>query len=101
MRRPGGVTLRLGWASQALLFAGAYLAYGASRWVISGDHASAVEHARWIVDVEQTMGVAVEASVQRALDGTAVLWLLNHAYLAAQLVVVPAALIWLYRRDLE
>jgi hypothetical protein len=25
------------------------------------------------------------------------MWLLNHVYLAAQLVVVPGALIWLYR----
>jgi PAP2 superfamily len=97
--RAGSLSLRLGWASQALLFASAYLAYGASRWVISGDHAAAVDHARWIVDLEQTVGVAVETSVQRALDGTVVLWLLNHAYLAAQVVVVPAALIWLYRHD--
>jgi membrane-associated phospholipid phosphatase len=27
------------------------------------------------------------------------LWLLNHAYLAAQLVVLPGALIWLYGRS--
>lgn len=101
MPRPGRVTLRAGWPGQALLFAAAYLAYGASRWVVSGDHATAVEHAHWIVELEQAIGVAVEASVQRALDGTAVLWLLNHAYLAAQAVVVPAALIWLYRRDRE
>jgi len=96
--RPG-LTPRAGWHAQALLFAGAYLAYGASRWLISGDHASAEEHARWIFDLEQTLGLAVEASVQRALDGTVFLWLLNHAYLAAQVVVVPGALIWLYRQD--
>jgi hypothetical protein len=101
MPRPGGLTLRAGLPAQALLFAGAYLAYGASRWLISGDHASALEHARWIVDLEQSLGVAVEASVQQALDGTVVLWLLNHAYLAAQLVVVPGALISLYKRDQE
>jgi PAP2 superfamily len=101
MPRPGSLNLRPGWQAQALLFAGAYLAYGASRWLISGDHASALEHARWIVDMEQALGVAVEASVQQALDGTVVLWLLNHAYLAAQLVVVPGALIWLYWHDRE
>jgi PAP2 superfamily len=101
MSRPGSLTLWPGWRAQALLFAGAYLAYGASRWLVSGDHASALEHARWIVDLEQALGVAVEASVQQALDGTVVLWLLNHAYLAAQLVVVPGALIWLYKRDQE
>lgn len=93
------MTLRAGWPAQALLFAAAYLAYGASRWIVSGDHSAAVEHAHWIVDLEQAIGVAVETSVQRALDGTEVLWLLNHAYIAAQVVVVPAALIWLYRRD--
>ena len=101
MPRPGSLSLRAGWASQALLFAAAYLAYGASRWIVSGDHSAAVEHAHWIVDLEQAIGVAVELSVQRALDGTAVLWLLNQAYLAAQVVVVPATLIWLYRRNRE
>jgi hypothetical protein len=99
MPRQGGLSLRGGWPLQALLFAAAYLAYGASRWIATGDQASAVEHAHWIEDLEQTIGFAVETSVQRALDGTVVLWLLNHAYIAAQVVVVPAALVWLYRRD--
>jgi hypothetical protein len=98
---PGGLIPRAGWPAQVLLFASAYLAYGASRWIVSGDHAAAVEHAHWIVDLEQEAGVAIETSVQQAMDGTAVLWLLNHAYLAAQVVVVPAVLIWLYRRDRE
>jgi hypothetical protein len=88
-----------GWLRQALLFLAAYLLYGASRWVVTGDQENALEHARWIVELEQTLGVAVEASVQQALDGTVLLWLLNHAYVAAQVGVVPAALISLYRRD--
>jgi hypothetical protein len=49
--------------------------------------------------LEDALGVAVEASGQRALDGTAVLWLPGHAYVAAQVGVVPAPLISLYRRD--
>lgn len=88
-----------GWLRQALLFLAAYLLYGASRWVVTGDEATALEHARWIVELEESLGVAVEASLQRALEHTALLWLLNHVYVAAQLVVVPAALFWLYRRD--
>jgi hypothetical protein len=88
-----------GWRRQALLFLAAYLLYGASRWVVTGDPATAVNHARWVFDLESALGIAVEASVQRALDGTPALWLLNHAYLLAQVAVVPAALIWLYRRD--
>jgi hypothetical protein len=87
------------WFRQALLFVAAYLLYGASRWVVTGDHASALEHAHWIVELEATLGLTIEHSVQRALDGTLALWLLNHAYVLAQVAVVPAALIWLYRRD--
>jgi len=88
-----------GWLRQVLLFLAAYLLYGASRWVVTGDEATALEHARWIVELEETLGIAVEASVQEALAGSALLWLLNHAYVAAQVGVVPAALIWLYRRE--
>jgi len=77
----------------------AYLVYSAARWVMVGDLGQAQEHAMWIVDLEQDLGVATEASVQNALNGTWILWLLNHAYLAAQLVVVPGALIFLYKRS--
>ena len=51
------------------------------------------------MDLERDLGVEVESSVQTALTGTWVLWLLNHAYLAAQLVVLPGALIFLYHRS--
>jgi PAP2 superfamily len=88
-----------GRVGQVLLFALTYVLYGASRWLVTGDEATALEHASWIVELEQSLGIAVEASVQRALDGTILLWLLNHAYLAAQVVVTPAALVWLYMRD--
>jgi membrane-associated phospholipid phosphatase len=97
--RLGMLRIRAGWPRQMLLFLTAYLVYSGSRWVIIGDEVTALEHARWIVDLEVELGVAVEASVQQALDGTAFLWLLNHAYIAAQIVVVPAALVWLYKRD--
>jgi hypothetical protein len=77
----------------------AYLLYSAARWVTVGDLATARAHAEWILGLEQSAGVAVERSVQVALDGTWVLWVLNHFYLAAQLIVVPGALVFLYRRS--
>jgi hypothetical protein len=83
--------IRAGWPRQALLFLTAYLIYGASRWVLTGNEATALEHARWIADLEGALGVAVEAPVQQALDGTAMLWFLNHAYVAAQVVVVTSS----------
>jgi hypothetical protein len=86
------------WLRQAALYAGAYAAYGASRWLFIGDRTTAIGHAHAIAALEGRHGVAVEAAVQRALRGTAAMWPLNQAYLAAQVLVVPCTLAWLYRR---
>jgi hypothetical protein len=87
------------WRSQAFLFACAYLLYSAARWVCVGDTATATRHAYWIVNLEADFRANVESGVQRTVTGTPLIWLLNHVYIAAQLVVVPGALIWLFRRD--
>lgn len=79
------------------LFLLAYLLYSIGRWITVGDFPTAKAHADWIMDLERSMGVATEATVQTALSGTVALWILNHLYIAAQLIVVPGALIWLYR----
>ncbi len=100
--RPSSVSravISSGARAQIGVFLLAYLVYSAARWVFVGDLGAAQEHAEWIVDLERRLGVATEASVQSALNGSLILWLLNHAYLAAQLVVVPGALIFLYRRS--
>jgi membrane-associated phospholipid phosphatase len=75
------------------------VAYSMSRYVSVGDLTTATDHAEWIVSLQQSIGVNVESSVQSALSGTAVIWILNQLYLAAQLVVVPGTLILLYRRN--
>src|SRR3954449_390577 len=85
--------------TQLALFGFAYLLYSAARWVTVGDLGAARAHAEWIVHLEDHLGVADEASVQDALRGTWAIWILNHLYLAAQLVVVPGALVFLYRRS--
>jgi hypothetical protein len=59
--------------------------------------APAVDNARWIVRLEDSLGVSIEHWMQNALDGSVSMWLLSHIYLAAQLVVLPGALIYLYR----
>ena len=84
---------------ELFLFLGAYLVYSASRYVSVGDITTATGHAEWIVGLQQSIGVNVESSVQAALNGTAVIWALNNLYLAAQIIVVPGTLIWLYRRN--
>jgi membrane-associated phospholipid phosphatase len=85
-----------GWAQVALFFL-AYLVYSGARYFTIGDLGSATANAHWIVDLQDGLGVGVESAVQTALTGTAWLWLLNHAYLAAQLVILPGAL-WLLHR---
>ncbi len=86
---------------ELFLFLGAYLAYSMSRYVSVGDLTTATDHAEWIVNLQKSIGVNVESSVQSALSGTAAIWILNQLYLAAQLVVVPGTLILLYRRNHE
>jgi hypothetical protein len=94
----GGLT-GLGWRTELLLFGSAYVVYTVARWILVGDLTEAREHARWIFDLERAAGVAIEGSVQRAFDSAAATFLLSHLYLAAQLLVLPGALIWLYRRS--
>jgi hypothetical protein len=84
--------------SQLGLFLAAYLLYTAGRWVTAGDLDAATEHADWIMRTEERFGVAVERSVQDALSGGFLSWLFSNLYLAAQLVVLPGSLLWLYRR---
>jgi hypothetical protein len=85
--------------AQIGLFLLAYGVYTVARFFTIGDLPTAKDHAHWIVDLEQSTGTGVESSVQQALSGTWVIWLLNHLYLIAQLGVLPGALIFLYRRS--
>jgi hypothetical protein len=83
---------------ELLFFVAAYLLYIGARWVFAGDPRTAIGHAESIVALERSTHIAVEASVQRALDADTISWLLSNVYLAAQLVVLPGALIFLYHR---
>jgi PAP2 superfamily len=87
------------WAREVGLFLLAYLLYSAGRFIAVGDVGVAIDNARAIDELEAGLRVDVEGTVQSAFDGTAALWVLNHLYLAAQLIVVPGALVWLYRRS--
>jgi hypothetical protein len=84
------------WRVALLALVVAYGTYAAARWLGPGA-AVAHENARGLVDLERSLGLAIEAPVQRALDAPAVVWLLNHVYMAAQFVVVPAALLLVRR----
>ena len=85
--------------AQLGIFLFAYLLYSAARFVTIGDLGVAQANADWIMNLENTLSLGFESSVQQALTGTVFIWLLNHLYLAAQLVVLPGSLIFLYRRS--
>jgi membrane-associated phospholipid phosphatase len=87
--------------AQIGLFLLAYAVYTVARFFTIGDLPSAKDHADWIVSLEQSTGTGIESSVQQALSGTWVIWALNHLYLIAQLGVIPAALIFLYKRNTQ
>jgi membrane-associated phospholipid phosphatase len=83
------------------LFASVYLLYDGARWVFVGHLGPARAHARWVIHLERALHVAVEGQVQHALDSGVTSFLLSNLYLAAQLIVLPGALIWLYRSSPE
>lgn len=90
---------RHGWRAELAYFAVAYLVYVSARWVFVGDVEQAREHARWIVQLERSAGVAIEGSVQQTFSAATWTAILSNVYLAAQLAVLPASLLWLYRRS--
>jgi hypothetical protein len=84
--------------TELALFLAAYGIYDLGRWVASGKEGPATANAEWVLGVERDLGVGVERSVQDALDADLVMTVLSNVYLAAQLAVVPGALLFLYRR---
>jgi membrane-associated phospholipid phosphatase len=85
--------------AQIGLYLLAYLVYSAARYVTVGDLPSAKSHADAIVSLERHLGVGVEAPVQQAFTGSWLMWVLNHVYLAAQLIVLPGSLVFLYHKS--
>jgi membrane-associated phospholipid phosphatase len=84
--------------AQLGVFLAAWAIYDLARWVAAGEIGPATENANRVMDLENSAGIAVERSVQQALDADWATWLLSNIYLAAQLAVVPGALLLLYRR---
>jgi hypothetical protein len=76
-----------------------YLFYVAARWLAAGSYPAALEHARELWRLEHRLRFAIEPDVQRAFLHTALLPVFNHLYLAAQNLVLPAALLLTYRVD--
>ena len=88
-----------GWGREALIFTAAYLVYQLCRTVATGAEPLAVENAHRVLGAEAVLGIDIEAAAQSALDGTIWLTAFSWIYLAAQPVVIPLVVVWVYRRS--
>jgi PAP2 superfamily len=98
--RQTGRWLPAGWLDairQLALFAGAYYLYRIVRGFIDGQAGLAFENARALVDIERSLGLFFEPSLQAWAKGQE--WLLlfaNWMYVNSHFVVTTTFLIWLY-----
>ncbi len=82
---------------QVALFAAAYYGYRIVRGAVEGRAAAAFQHARDVIDVERTLHIFVEPSVQSWAAGSQfVLDAASWVYINAQTSVTVGALAWLY-----
>jgi hypothetical protein len=82
---------------QFALFAAAYYSYRIVRGQVDGRAAAAFEHARSLIDIERTLHVFVEPSVQAWGSGSSLLMDgASWVYINAQTTVTVSALVWLY-----
>ncbi|MFE7560057.1 phosphatase PAP2 family protein [Kitasatospora sp. NPDC057500] len=76
-----------------------YWIYSLVRNAVPEQESVAQKHAGWIWDLEKSLGIAVERSVNHAADGIG--WLItgmNYYYATLHFVVTIGVLVWLYRR---
>ncbi|MCK1796188.1 phosphatase PAP2 family protein [Streptomyces sp. XM4193] len=77
-----------------------YWVYSLIRNAVPEHEATAQNHARWIWDVQDSMGLAFERTVNHAFND--VTWLIvgmNYYYATLHFVVTIAVLVWIYRRQ--
>ncbi|MFJ2112843.1 MULTISPECIES: phosphatase PAP2 family protein [unclassified Streptomyces] len=84
---------------EILLIAVSYWTYSLIRNAVPEQRAQALRNADWIWRTEQTLGIAVEQSVNHAVNS--VTWLIvamNYYYATLHFIVTIGVLIWLFRR---
>lgn len=73
----------LRWRTEMMWFLCAYLVYWTARWVFVGDTKTAQANAALIWNLEKATRIAIELSVQRALDFDAANTVLSNLYLVS------------------
>ncbi|KEF20348.1 membrane protein [Streptomyces rimosus] len=83
---------------EILLIAVSYWVYSMIRNAVPEQKAQALKNADWIWRAEQTLGIAVEKTVNHAVDS--VTWLIvsmNYYYATLHFILTIGVLVWLYR----
>ncbi|MFH8980161.1 phosphatase PAP2 family protein [Streptomyces varsoviensis] len=84
---------------EILLIAVSYWTYSLIRNAVPEQKAKALDNADWIWQVERTLHIAVEDTINRAVDS--VTWLIvgmNYYYATLHFIMTIGVLVWLYRR---
>ncbi|PVE13941.1 phosphatase PAP2 family protein [Streptomyces scopuliridis] len=84
---------------EILLIAVSYWTYSLIRNAVPEQKAKALRNADWIWDAEKTLGIAVEQTINHAMNS--VTWLIvgmNYYYATLHFIVTIGVLIWLFRR---
>ncbi|MFJ4712123.1 phosphatase PAP2 family protein [Streptomyces sp. NPDC088785] len=84
---------------EILLIAVSYWTYSLIRNAVPEQRTKALRNADWIWSLEQHLGIAVEQSVNHAVN--AVTWLIigmNYYYATLHFVITLGVLVWLFRR---
>lgn len=84
---------------EVVLIALSYWIYSLIRNAVPEQTAAAMRHAKQVWQLQQSLGIAVEKSVNTAVDS--VTWLIvgmNYYYATLHFVVTISVLVWLYRR---
>ncbi|OIK02309.1 hypothetical protein BIV25_01480 [Streptomyces sp. MUSC 14] len=84
---------------EILLIAVSYWTYSLIRNAVPEQKAEALRNADWIWRVEHALGIAVEQSVNHAVNS--VTWLIigmNYYYATLHFIITLGVLVWLYRR---
>ncbi|MCZ7460740.1 phosphatase PAP2 family protein [Streptomyces sp. WMMC940] len=84
---------------EILLIAVSYWTYSLIRNAVPEQKAQALRNADWIWEAENTLGIAVEQTVNHAANS--VTWLIvtmNYYYATLHFIVTIGVLVWLYRR---
>ena len=84
---------------ELILLASLLLAYKYVRYLARDSDGSAFDNARRILDLEQSLGLAVEGSIQNAaLRSRGFVAFINQYYVASHFIVTAGVMMWVYIR---